>query len=40
MSGTNKHDAQIHPEVEDLEDLRLGKSQYHDPGELSKGNTG
>jgi len=29
-----QHDGQEHPKVEDLEDLRLGKSQDQDPSKL------
>lgn len=34
MCGPQQHDGQIHPEVEDLEDLRLGKGQDEDSSKL------
>ena len=36
MRGADEDDAQVHPEVEDLEDLRLGERQHHDPPELGQ----
>ena len=32
----DEDDAQVHPEVEDLEDLRLGEGQHDDPAELGQ----
>ena len=36
VRGADEDDAQVHPEVEDLEDLRLGERQHHDPPELGQ----
>ena len=36
MGGADEDDAQVHPEVEDLEDLRLGERQHHDPAKLGQ----
>ena len=36
VRGADEDDAQVHPEVEDLEDLRLGERQHHDPTELGQ----
>ena len=36
VGGADEDDAQVHPEVEDLEDLRLGERQHHDPAELGQ----
>ena len=40
MGGADEDDAQVHPEVEDLEDLRLGERQHHDPAELGQRDAG
>ncbi len=40
VSGSDQDDAQVHAEVEDLEDLRLGEGQHHDPSELGQGDAG
>ncbi len=40
VSGADQDDAQVHAEVEDLEDLRLGEGQHHDPSELGQGDAG
>ena len=37
MSRAYEHDAQVHPEEEDLEDLGLGERQHDDAGELGQG---
>lgn len=34
MRGSQQHDGQVHPEVEDLEYLGGGKRQHHDASEL------
>ena len=36
VRGADEDDSQVHPEVEDLEDLRLGERQHHDPAELGQ----
>ena len=36
VGGADEDDAQVHPEVEDLEDLRLGEGQHDDPAELGQ----
>ena len=36
VRGADEDDAQVHPEVEDLEDLRLGERQHHDTTELGQ----
>lgn len=40
MRRADKHDAQVHAEVEDLEDLGLGERQHHDAAELGQGDPG
>lgn len=35
MSGAEDHDAQVHPEVEHLENLRLGEPEHDNATELS-----
>ena len=39
MQGTKQHDAQVHAEVEHLEELRMRKSQHYDATELRQSNT-
>lgn len=34
VRGSQQHNGQVHPEVEDLEDLGLGKGQHNDTPEL------
>lgn len=36
MRGAQQHDGQVHAEVEDLEDLRLGQRQDEDAPELGQ----
>ena len=36
VGGADEDDAKVHPEVEDLEDLRLGEGQHDDPTELGQ----
>ncbi len=40
MRSPDEHDAQIHAEVEDFEDLRLGEGQDDDAAELGQGDAG
>lgn len=40
VSGTEQHNAQVHAEVEYLEDLRLGKGQHDDAGKLGERDAG
>ena len=40
MSGSDEDDAQIHPEVEDLEYLRLGERQHDDASEFGESDPG
>ena len=39
VQGTKQHNTEIHPEVEDLEELRLGKRQNNDTKEFCKCNS-
>jgi hypothetical protein len=39
MRRTNQHNAQVHPEVEDAEDLRLGERQNHNAREFGQCNS-
>lgn len=38
VSGANQHNSQVHPEIEDLENLRLGKGQNDDASEFGQSN--
>ena len=37
MRRSKEHDPEVHPEVEDLEELRLGERQNDDTSELRQG---
>lgn len=37
MGGPEQHDAQVHSEVEDLEDLGVGECHHYDTSELGEG---
>ena len=37
MERAEHHEDEVHPEVVDLEDLRLGQGEHEDPDELGKG---
>lgn len=36
MSGSNQHNAQVHAEVEHLEDLWFGEGEHNDTGEFGQ----
>ncbi len=40
VGGADENNAQVHPEVEDLEDLRLGEGQDDDAAELRQRDPG
>ena len=40
VCGADQHDAQVHTEVENLEDLGLGEGQDHDAAELGQRDAG
>lgn len=40
MRGPNQYDSEVHAEVEDLEDLRVGERQHHDAGKLGQRDAG
>lgn len=37
MGGPKHHNGQVHPEVEDLEELRLGEGQDDDTAQFGQG---
>ena len=39
MSRSEPHDSQVHPEVEDLEQLRLGEGENDDASQLRQGDS-
>lgn len=40
MCGSDENNSQVHSEVENLEDLRLGKGQHHYSTKFGQGDAG